>query len=329
MRDMTHYSNICALWRIQMWYMTHPYVWHASFVCTTWRFHMCDTLHLCVCVCVRTRHVARVCTHTHEWRARLHHCWRFVSFPQHNVSASVTGRSHMGDMTHSYVWWHDAFICVRRRIHMGGIFHSYLWQVTFICVPHDYSYMRHDPFISATWLIHMVYCVAQVAQGSELMRVTWLIHMCSTHDQYVWRDLFKCFVWRRGGAKTNSLAWWWRIHMCDWLTHTLRFLTYVMSCGAGHILWVSHVTGHMFICEYVMCIRGCHTSCVIFLCHIVTCHVSMSHSHMSRYESKKHHMMFLCAGGATHSSHRNITWKHHTWRVTMWHRNIMWCFSDS
>ena len=46
---------------------------------------------------------------------------------------------HMCDMTSSYVR-HDSFICATWLIHMCDMTHSYLW---------------HDSFICATWLIHM------------------------------------------------------------------------------------------------------------------------------------------------------------------------------
>jgi len=99
--------------------MTHSYVWHDSFICGTWLFHMWDM------------------THSYVW---------------HDSFICVTWRIHMCDMTHSYVWqdsfacvthscaWHDTLICVTWPIHMCDMTHSYVW---------------HDSFIRATWLIRM------------------------------------------------------------------------------------------------------------------------------------------------------------------------------
>ena len=51
MRDMSHSSVqrdasfICVTWRIHMCDMTHSYLWHDAFICVTWLIHMCDMTH--------------------------------------------------------------------------------------------------------------------------------------------------------------------------------------------------------------------------------------------------------------------------------------------
>jgi len=40
-----HDSFICATWLIHMCDMTHSYVWRDSFTCATWHIHMCDMTH--------------------------------------------------------------------------------------------------------------------------------------------------------------------------------------------------------------------------------------------------------------------------------------------
>ena len=64
----------------------------------------------------------------------------------------VIWRSHVCDMTYSYVW-HDWFICVAWSIHMCDRTHSHVWRDAFI------------------W-------------------VTWLIQMCDSTHSYVWHHSF-------------------------------------------------------------------------------------------------------------------------------------------
>jgi len=37
----TEIRGLCSPWLIHMCDMTHPYVWHDSFICVTWLIHMC------------------------------------------------------------------------------------------------------------------------------------------------------------------------------------------------------------------------------------------------------------------------------------------------
>jgi len=68
----------------------------------------------------------------------------------------------MCDMTHSYVW-HDLFIFATWLIHMCDM---------------TYSYVRHDSFICVTWLIHMCDMTRSYVWHDSFICATWLIHMC-------------------------------------------------------------------------------------------------------------------------------------------------------
>jgi len=58
---------------------------------------------------------------------------------------------HMCDITHSYVW-HDSFICATWLIHMCDMTHSCVSWLMHMC---DLTH-SHDLFIYVTWLIHML-----------------------------------------------------------------------------------------------------------------------------------------------------------------------------
>ena len=72
--------------------MPHSYVWHDSFICSTWLIHMCDMTHSCV-----------------SYEAFICETWLI----------------YVCDMNHAYVW-HDSFICVTWLIHTCDTAHSYV-----------------------------------------------------------------------------------------------------------------------------------------------------------------------------------------------------------
>jgi len=86
------------------WYFSYD-----SFICVTWRIHICDM------------------THSYVWH---------VSF------ISATWHIHTGDMTHSYVW-HDSFTCENAaasshapKRHVSGSCHTHGWVTAHIWMPH-------------------------------------------------------------------------------------------------------------------------------------------------------------------------------------------------
>jgi len=157
-----HDSFICATWRIHMCDMTHSYVRHGAFICATWLIHMCDMAHSYV------RHDAF--TSATPW------------------FTCATWLIHMCEMTHSYVR-HDSFICATWRIHMCDMTHS----------PG-----RHNWFICATWLFHMcdmthsfdTIPVHVPIEHDAFVCATWLFHMCDTTYSYVRHDSLICATWR-------------------------------------------------------------------------------------------------------------------------------------
>ena len=94
--------------------MTHPYVWHASFLCVTCLIHMCDMTHPYVW------HDSFTCVTWHIDMCDMNrpNVW-------HDSIICVTWIIHMCDMTHSYVW-HDSFTCVTWLIHMCDMPHLYM-----------------------------------------------------------------------------------------------------------------------------------------------------------------------------------------------------------
>jgi len=198
MWDMTclyvwNVSFICVTSLIQMCDMTCSYVWHVSFICVTFLIHMCDMSYWCVChdVCIwvswRCSYVMRHQSHGSkksrfkslqlpEFRMDLLNDWDQQKTSEILMDVNVlfqslsVGRfSHVCDKTHSYVW-HDSFICATWLIHMCDLTHSYVW---------------HDSFICVTWLIHMCDMTHSYVRHDSFICVTWLIHICDVTYSYM------------------------------------------------------------------------------------------------------------------------------------------------
>ena len=118
-----HASFMRVTWCIQMYDMTHPYVWHDS----DWHFSASY----------------RTCGMTHPHVTWLiHMCDMTPSYGWHDSFICVTWLIHMFNvMTHSYVW-HGAFICVTWLIHMCDMTHSHVWHNPFTWI----TSLVHDPF---------------------------------------------------------------------------------------------------------------------------------------------------------------------------------------
>ena len=86
---------VCVAWLIRTGAMTLSYVWHDSFICVTWRIHMCNvtwlTRHPSADICQRLIHMCNV----------THLSW---------------------DMTHLCAW-HDFWICATWLVHMCDTTH--------------------------------------------------------------------------------------------------------------------------------------------------------------------------------------------------------------
>ena len=78
-------------------------VWHDSFICETWPIHMCD---------IHDSFIRAT------WLDHRNHSWTWGSDASEScVACRVTRRTHMCDVTDSYVW-HDSLICVTGRTHL-------------------------------------------------------------------------------------------------------------------------------------------------------------------------------------------------------------------
>jgi len=89
-------TYVCVTWLIHMCDITHPYVWHDSFILwhdpylwVTWPIHMCDMIHSSAwhdsCICVTWPILMCDMTHSHVW---------------HDPSMCLTWPIHDCDMTH-------------------------------------------------------------------------------------------------------------------------------------------------------------------------------------------------------------------------------------
>ena len=136
--------------------VTCSYVWHDSFICTTWR----DS-----CMCVT--------------RTACSYVW-------HDSFICVTWLTHMCDMIHSYVW-HDSFICVTWLIHMCDVTHSYLWHDSLICV----TWLIHM-CESLNHMCDMTHSYAHVTRSCE-GRDSFCIR--DMNHSFVWHDSFMCVTW--------------------------------------------------------------------------------------------------------------------------------------
>ena len=135
-------------------------------MCVTWRIHMCDTTHSCVCHDVPTLSPSCSIAFVPKNKSHLFHRFVILAYGQeyhveridNSFFIRETWRIHECDMMHSGLW-HDAFRCVTWRIHVCDTTHSCVW---------------HDSFKCVTWLFHMY---------------DWNIRMCDTTHLYVCHDL--------------------------------------------------------------------------------------------------------------------------------------------
>jgi len=183
----------------------HTYMWHDSFICVTWLFHVCDT---CLDYFIE-------------------HDPAHLRSPSNTCIRCVTWLIHMCDMTPSYVW-HDIFISSSTKLPSGllSLTNSHMCDVT-------HSYVWHDSFICVTWLDHFIeHDLAHLRSPSNtyIRCVTWLIHMYDVAHSYVGHDSF--ILWSTKlprGFLSNSFnefihprCWntcircvTWPLHMCD------------------------------------------------------------------------------------------------------------------
>ena len=124
----------------------------------------------------------------------------------------------------SYVQ-HDSFIRAAWLIHTCGMTHSYV---------------RHDSFIRAAWLIHTCGLTHSYVRHDSFIRAAWLIHMCDLNHSCVWHEAFMCdmshsYVWHE-----SFICAAWLIHMCStthpyiWHDSFIRVTWLIHACNMTH-----------------------------------------------------------------------------------------------
>jgi len=218
--DMTysyvwHGSCICVTWLMHMcrWYhITHP----AQALYMKWLMHMCDMAHVYVW------HGSSICAGdvTSRMQPKPPRGWHVCDT--------------MCDLTHSYVWhhitisyvwhdlftcvlWHDSFICDTWLIHLCDRPISYVWHDSFtdaggvlprmlkpsrgwhVCdtmYAMTHSFVWHESFMCATWLIYKCDMTHSHVWHGSCTCVTRLIDMCR------W-----CHVTHAAEASTRAYGW--------------------------------------------------------------------------------------------------------------------------
>jgi len=212
----------CVIPLISTRHMTHSCVWHAVFICVTWRIHVCSMPlpsvwrdeFMCVACCFHLFDVTRPCL----WHATficvtwlVHVCDMTHPHAWHDAYVCVVSHIHMCGSTLSCVWHrhrpdaqtiHDAFTCVIWLTFMCDITHSYAWHKAFLCETITFLYMcdRHETYICVTWRVHVCDVTRSCMWLDSFFWVTWLIptckltisYVCDRHEPDAWfgNDLF-------------------------------------------------------------------------------------------------------------------------------------------
>jgi len=140
-------------------------------------------------------------------------------------------------MTHSYVW-HDSFIFATWLIHMCDMTHSYVW---------------HDSFICEIWLIHMCDMTHLYVWHDSFICVTWLIHTCDMTHSYVRHDSFIHVTWlihtcdmTHSYVRHDSFI---RERMKDSVRYSKTWLIHI--CGMAHVKESDKKTRHFRVFQYL------------------------------------------------------------------------------
>ena len=230
--------------------MTHPHVWHDSFICVTWLIHMCDmTPDICVTWLIHMCDVTHSCVTWLTQTCDVTHS--YVSIIWNVIQRWRMGWLRLVGSLKSYVSFakepckRDDILQKRRMIsrsllivatpyliHMCDMTHLHMWCDSFVCVTcHIESCHTHTK--------SRVFGCCKVLQGvavcciyfplhlpSVPISVTLLIHKCDMTHSYVWHDSFICVTWLIHMCDmTPSHVWHdsflcmtWLLHMCD-MTH--------------------------------------------------------------------------------------------------------------
>ena len=175
MWDMTHsYARGTAVW-LACWYVgcLNSSVWHDSCTCVTW---LIDTNLIYQLPCSLTPLLVCRAVRICTW-----------------------------DMTHSYVW-HDSFMWTWCKVCTTSALRCR-------CVIDLNSYVGHDLFIRATWLIYKCDMTNSYVWHVWFIFVAWFIYTYDMTHSYVWHDSFKCVITHDSFICAIEL-----FHMCN-MTH--------------------------------------------------------------------------------------------------------------
>jgi len=100
------------------------------------------------------------------------------------------GRTHLCDMTHSYVW-HDAS-CWSMRVHMWDMTRNHTWDLSYLCV-------WHEVFGCGIWLVRMCdmirACVGFDSLMWDMTRLSARYNSFGMTHSFVFHDAFIYVIW--------------------------------------------------------------------------------------------------------------------------------------
>jgi len=162
--------------------MTHSCTLQNLFIRMTWLIHTCDMTRSYISDTPGAG-IATVCGYLP------------CSYVWHESFIYITKLICTYDMTYlpcSYVW-HDSFIYITWFVHMDDMTHWYVYHDSFIYVWHTRCWYRTSMWVSTaftrvTWLTHIHAIIYSYVRHDQFIRVTWLAHICVTHQVLVSRQ---------------------------------------------------------------------------------------------------------------------------------------------
>ena len=111
------------------------------------------------------------------------------------------------------------------------------------------SYVRHDSFICATWLIHMCDTTHSYVRHDSVYR---RIHMCDVTYAFEWHDSSVRVTWFHTCVMTHSYVWNDLFIHATWFIHTSdMFDCHVCNDSFIYVTWLHHICAiaHLYVCH--------------------------------------------------------------------------------
>jgi len=224
---VAHGTFTCVTWHIHMCDMTPSHVGHDFFIWGTNWIHICDIAHSYVhhdsftrgpwlCWSVEEEQERDTCVDTHT---HMHDCWhvghgkRGQDFSYYYILLHICILLRITTQVFIYKW--DSFIWLAYSvIHVTWLIQ--IWDMSHSYVAQDvtHSYVRHDSFTCAPWLIHICAMTQLHTYSCTYTMWAWhsrqarLICMCAMTHLHVCHDSYT-------GAP-------WPVHMCT-MTHLRKY----------------------------------------------------------------------------------------------------------